>query len=189
MQRFRILVIVIAVAFGLYACAGEKPEEPLVRVATPPPPSNAEALARPSSSGGLPPDWYVVSNDGSGLMLEKMGDEDAWIWVALEPSISGLDVSKGVKIHRKAITDSPAGNYIDNGSIETRQHGSAVWSWGSFEGDGDEPGKNDLVLFIPYPHRDTVLSLRYVYPLEGGTGFDGRLAELVAVADGLTEGS
>ncbi|MCJ7754988.1 MAG: hypothetical protein MUP13_10540, partial [Thermoanaerobaculales bacterium] len=136
MRRFGAHITVFAILFGLFACSGEKSEQPIVHVSTAPPTSSAEPPMQANASSGLPGDWYVSSSDKTGMMLEKMDEEDAWIWVSLEASISGSDVNEGVKLHRKAIVDSPAGNYFDSGSIETAKHGSAAWSLGFYEGDG-----------------------------------------------------
>ena len=189
MLRFGANAMLVIAIVTLLGCDGEESPEPIVHVAPQPADTVTEPAVKSESSGGLPADWFIVSNDGTGLMLENMDDEDAWIWVCLEAEISGGDVGQGPKIHRKAVTDSPAGTYFDNGSVETSAHGTGTWSWGSFEGDGEEEGKNELVLFVPLTQRGRVLSLRYLYPLEGGAGFDDRLVELVAVADSLNEGS
>jgi hypothetical protein len=189
MHRFTILCTATVLVLGLLGCAGEKKDEPIVRVETPQPPSTSETVAQPDDPQGLPGDWFVASNEGSVLTLEKLDDEDAWVWVDLETSVPGSDVERGISVHRKAVEDSPAGTFVGSGSVETAQHGTAVWSLGSYAGDEGEEGKNELVLHLSYPRRNALLRLRYLYPLEGGPVFDDRLTELVAIADGLSAGS
>lgn len=189
MLNLRTKVAVAVVIVALLGCGREQSREPIVRIATQPPEEAGEPVVKPDGSEGLPGDWYVVSNNGDGMMLEKLDDEDAWIWITLESTYSGVDIPESVRIHRKTLADSPAGTYIDNGHVETASYGTGTWSWGSYDGEGEEEGQNDLFLFLAIPQRDRVLSLRYVFPLEGGAGFDDRLAELVAVADGLTGNS
>ncbi len=183
---FRAVCVVMIVV--LAACGGSENSEPVVSLAPTPVPAGGDQ-PDPVSSGGLPDDWFVVSSDNQGMMLENSRDEDAWIWITIEPSLRKSDLGEAVKRHRKSVEESPEGTYNDSGSIETSKHGTGMWSWGSYEADeGDLEGKHELVLFVSHPRRDAVLGMLYLYPL-GDTNFESRLAELVAVADGLQKNS
>jgi hypothetical protein len=139
----------------------------------------------PSTNGSiadLPRDWYLVENDGRGLMLLNFSTDDIWIYVTVDDAAVGSDLEPALEGHRRAVKDSPIGRVRDTGVVETAHLGQAAWSWGTFS--DKEESREELVLFVPHPRRGVVISLRYLFPSDGGE-IAPRLKELVGVADAI----
>jgi hypothetical protein len=192
MRGALILIISTVWVLGLVGCSGDPGQEQELPVQARPTTTSETTRTGPppAVAEGLPPEWFVAESDGGGMTLKRFDDEDAWIWVSAKRMQSTDDLERYVDEHREAVESSPDGSYHDSGTVDTTKRGRSRWSWGSYL-EKDEEGeqeRHELVLFVPFERRDTVLVLRYMYPGDGPEQ-PARLQELVAVADGLERDS
>jgi hypothetical protein len=127
----------------------------------------------------------VTSRSGNRIILARADADEEWVVAAVEESIPGDDLERGVAQHRADARRSEGGSHQGSGAVDTAELGPVVWSVNRY--DEDEEVRDELVLFVPHPSEYASISLRYVYPSADDTS--SRLIELVALAKGIAPGA